>query len=50
MGSVKDKRFELRLTEQEATALQKLADRTGVSRSNWVALAIMRAAKRKKVW
>jgi predicted DNA binding CopG/RHH family protein len=46
----KDKRFELRLTQQEFEALHKLADSRGVDRSRLVAGMIRQASKRAKVW
>jgi len=46
----KDKRFELRLSEQELTALHRLAEHAGRDKSKLVAGMIRRAAKRNKVW
>lgn len=48
---IKNRRFELRLTEQELEALDKLTDYAGLtSRSKWIANQIRAHAKRKKVW
>ena len=48
---IKNRRFELRLTEQELQALDKLTEKSGLDhRSQWVAGAIVRSAKRNKVW
>jgi len=46
----KDKRFELRLSEAELSALIKLAERDGVSKSYYLANIIRRAAKRRRLW
>ena len=47
---VKNKRFELRLSEQELNALNKMAELSEIDRSKLVAAWIRRAAKRKGVW
>ena len=50
-GPMKERiRFELRLKEQEREALEKLAEKHGVSMSYLVAGWIRRKAKREKVW
>lgn len=46
----KNKRFELRLDDQEDEALRNLAESKQVSRSEVVADYIRRAAKRLKLW
>ena len=43
-------RFDLRMNPQEREALEKLAEKHGVTMSGWVKAAIRRAAKRQKVW
>jgi len=43
-------RFDLRMDQQERQALEKLAEREGVTMSKWVKNQIRRHAKRKKVW
>jgi len=51
MKDIKNRRFELRLTEQELKALDKLTKAAGYQhRSEWVAASIKMAAKRRKVW
>jgi metal-responsive CopG/Arc/MetJ family transcriptional regulator len=48
---IKNRRFELRLTEKELQALEKLTEHDGLtSRSRWIANQIRKSAKRKKVW
>lgn len=46
----KDQRFELRLSEQELLALNRLAHLKGRDRSKVVAGMIRNAAKRSGVW
>jgi predicted HicB family RNase H-like nuclease len=43
-------RFDVRLTDQERDALEKLAEKQGVTMSKWFKNVIRRAAKRAKVW
>ncbi|MDX1429936.1 MAG: hypothetical protein R3282_06595 [Rhodothermales bacterium] len=45
----KDKKFQLRLSEQELYQLKKLAERSGVSASDYLRSFIRREAKRRKM-
>jgi len=46
----KYERFDMKMSLQERDALEKLAEKQGVTMSRWVKDAIKRAAKRQKVW
>ena len=43
-------RFDVRLTDQEREALEKLARKQKLTMSGWFKRVIKRAAKRAKVW
>lgn len=48
---IKNKRYELRLSEREMDALDRLVEHDGLTdRAKWVAGQIRKVAKRKKVW
>jgi len=46
----KYERFDMKMSLQERDALEKLAEKQGVTMSRWVKDAIKRAANRQKVW
>ena len=43
-------RFDIRMSQQEREALEKLAEYEGITMSKWVKNRIRQSAKRKKVW
>ena len=45
----KDKHFQMRLTPRENNALEALAKRKGVSKSNYLRSHIRREAKKRKI-
>lgn len=44
MALVRDQTFQLRLTAEEKRMLEQIAERSGVSASDWVRLAIRQAS------
>jgi len=49
VGENKTKHFDMRLTPSESNALEHLAKRAGVSRSNYLRSFIRRAANKKRI-
>ena len=50
MSKYKYERFDIRMDQQERRALEKLAEKEGITMSKWVKNAIRRVAKRRKCW